>query len=111
MTPIEIARVCHEANRALQIIIGDSATSPPWNDAPEWQRESAVAGVRAALEGASPAQLHADWCELKWQSGWVFGEVKDADAKTHPCLVPYDELPFEQKTKDHLFGAIVAVLG
>jgi len=54
--------------------------------------------------------LHESWCDFKRADGWVFGEVKDAGAKTHPCLVPYAELPEEQKIKDHLFSAIVTAL-
>jgi len=33
--------------------------------------------------------------------------VKDAKAKTHPCMVDYDQLPAEQRRKDELFGAAV----
>jgi hypothetical protein len=40
----------------------------------------------------------------------VYGEVKDAVAKTHPCMVPYDDLPEFQRKKDALFLAIVRVL-
>jgi hypothetical protein len=40
----------------------------------------------------------------------VHGEVKDAAAKTHPCLVDYADLPHEQKVKDDLFAAVVGVL-
>lgn len=48
--------------------------------------------------------------EEKVNDGWVYGEVKDADKKTHPCIVPYNELPEFQKKKDHLFIAIVKAL-
>ncbi len=106
----DIARVCHEANRALQLLLGDDAVSPPWDEAPEWQRESAVSGVREAVAGATPEQLHQLWCDFKVNDGWTHGPVKDAEAKTHPCLVPYEELPAGQKRKDHLFAAIVAAL-
>ena len=41
---------------------------------------------------------------------WSYGEVKDAEAKTHPCLIPYDQLPEFQKAKDKLFVAIVDAL-
>lgn len=37
----------------------------------------------------------------------MYGEVKDAEKKTHPCIMSYDALPPEQRTKDHLFGAAV----
>lgn len=106
----EIAQVCHEANRAVQAITGDPSPSPAWDGAPEWQRESAVEGVRQALDGATPEQLHESWCGHKRADGWTYGEVKDAGAKTHPCLVPYAELPAEQRAKDSLFHAIVAAL-
>jgi len=106
----DIARVCHEANRALQAIQGDPTPSPAWNDAPDWQTNSAVEGVVKAIDGQGPEQLHESWCDFKRNDGWMFGDVKDVDAKTHPCLVPYADLPDDQKIKDHVFGAIVRVL-
>jgi hypothetical protein len=106
-----IARVCHDANRAWQIATGDPAPSPPWDDAPQWQRDSAVDGVRQALAGASPEELHEAWCDFKRADGWTHGAAKDAGAKTHPCLVAYADLPEEQRRKDALFGAIVSALG
>jgi len=106
----EIARVTHEANRALQIIQGDPAPSPHWDDAPEWQTSSALEGVTHAIDGMTPEQMHESWCEFKRADGWIFGDVKDVDSKTHPCLVPYADLPVDQQLKDHLFSAIVRVL-
>jgi hypothetical protein len=44
------------------------------------------------------------------RNGWAYGPVKDADAKTRPCGVPYEELPVEQHRKHVLFKAIVAAL-
>ncbi len=46
----------------------------------------------------------------KIKDGWTHGEVKDADAKTHPCLVPFQQLPAHQQKKDKLFKAIVNAL-
>ena len=43
----------------------------------------------------------------KINDGWVYGEVKDAEKKTHPCIVPFEELPEFQQKKDALFCAIV----
>lgn len=110
MTPEAIAQVCHEANRAIQIVTDDPAVSPPWGDAPEWQRESAIDGVRKSLDGEGPEALHESWCDFKRADGWTHGDVKDADAKTHPCLVPYGDLPADQKAKDAVFSAIVNAL-
>lgn len=105
----QIARVCHDANASWCRAIGDySQTS--WFDAPSWQRASALEGVEKALAGATPQELHESWCQAKIRDGWVFGVAKDPEARTHPCLVPYDELSEEQRRKDALFAAIVGAL-
>lgn len=101
-----IAQICHEANSAIQESLGEEP-SPKWDKAPDWQRESSKEGVVKALEGKTPEELHEAWCEFKIQNGWVYGLIKSDVAKTHPCLVPYSELPSTQQLKDHVFGAIV----
>jgi hypothetical protein len=106
----QIARVCHEANRAWCEATGDTS-QVPYDQASDWQRESALEGVQKALDGATPEQLHATWSAAKERDGWVYGPTKDAEAKTHPCLVEYDELPEDQRLKDSLFGAVVSALG
>lgn len=111
MDRCDIARVCHEANREWCSTIGDDSQLP-WDDAPQWQRDSAIDGVNFHLDnpGAGDAASHNNWMCEKQENGWTFGAVKDEDAKTHPCLVPFDELPPEQRAKDRLFRAIVYAL-
>lgn len=105
----KIAQVCHETNRALQALVGDPV-SPPWDETSPQLRDSAVAGVRDALAGATPQQLHQSWCDHKTEQGWKLGPVKDEQARTHPCLVPYHLLPAAQRAKDHVFHALVHTL-
>lgn len=104
-----IARICHEANRAYCAGIGDNS-QPAWADAPEWQRQSAIKGVEFALANpnATPEMSHDSWSTEKISAGWVFGEVKDPEKKTHPCLVSYDKLPEDQRRKDSIFLGVVA---
>lgn len=106
-----VARVCHEVNRAYCLSIGD-ASQPAWDDAPDWQRASAKTGVAAIINNpdTTPEQSHEGWLTQKREDGWTYGAIKDATAKTHPCFVPYAELPLEQRTKDYLFGAVVRAL-
>jgi RyR domain. len=110
MDTTTLAAICHEANRALCRAIGDHS-QPEWADAPDWQRYSAVAGVKAHLrEPLTPEESHGLWMGHKTNDGWVYGPIKDPVAKTHPCMVPYNQLPPAQRAKDHLFAAIVAAL-
>lgn len=104
----EAAKRAHEANRVYCESLGDE-TQLPWHEAPEWQRESAVAGVRSLLRSPamSPKQQHAAWCESKRRAGWKYGDRKDAEQKTHPCLVEYAQLPEDQRMKDIIFQAVV----
>jgi hypothetical protein len=97
------AQICHEANRAYCLTLGDD-TQQPWANAPEWQRTSAVNGVLNAMKPETkPSDSHESWLREKQATGWTYGPVKDETAKTHPCCVPYDELPAEQRVKDVLF--------
>lgn len=102
-----IARTCHEANRVLQLAHDDEQVSYPWHLASDEQKESSIDGVKKALDGATAMELHEAWARRKLADGWVFGETKDEGIRTHPCLVPYDKLPEEQRIKDHMFRAIV----
>lgn len=102
-----VARVCHEANREIQLATGDPEPSPHWDEAEEWQKSSALEGVMHAIDGATPEQLHDEWRKFKYADGWQFGIHKDPELKTHPCLVPYDELAPEQRLKDNIFQSIV----
>lgn len=43
---------------------------------------------------------HDDWVKERLDSGWVYGEKKDAEKKVSPYLVPYDELTEEIKDYD-----------
>lgn len=43
---------------------------------------------------------HEVWAEMRVQDGWVFGPERDDANKTHPCLVPYEELPESEKEYD-----------
>lgn len=108
---VYIARVCHNVNRAACAAFGDHS-QPLWDDAPDWQRESAIKGVEFSLAhpDAPPSASHESWLAEKRATGWKYGEVKNPATKEHPCFVPYEALPPEQKLKDYLFQAVVQSL-
>ena len=106
-----VARVCHEVNRAYCQALGDTS-QPPWESAPEWQRESALVGVRLHRDNpdASPAASHESWLAHKRADGWTYGPVKNPSKKEHPCMVQFTQLPPEQQAKDYIFRAVVHAL-
>ena len=109
LTEIEnIAKICHEANRAYCQTIGDDS-QPTWEDAPQWQRDSAIGGVRFHIDNpnACGSASHENWLAEKVRDGWKFGSVKDSDKKEHPCCVPYEELSLEQRRKDDIFIGVI----
>lgn len=107
----EIAAMAHWANRSYCHMLGDHS-QPKWEDAPDWQKNSAIAGVEMHYKNphAGPEQSHESWSRQKLEEGWKYGEVKDPEKKEHPCLVAYDKLPFEQQMKDSIFGGIVKAM-
>ena len=45
---------------------------------------------------------HARWMQAKIEAGWQYGPEKDGEKKLHPDLLPWDELPEEEKEKDRV---------
>ena len=44
--------------------------------------------------------VHEVWAQGRIADGWTYGETRDDAQKTHPCLVPYEELPESEKEYD-----------
>lgn len=110
MNKEQIARVCHEVNRAYCESLGD-ISQPSWEEAPQWQRESARMGVDLHTMGDfGPEASHISWMRQKVDDGWTYGAFKDPENKKHPCIMPFAELPREQQAKDFIFRAVVHAL-
>lgn len=111
MKILSIAIICHELNRAYCQQIGDTS-QVPWDEAPAWQQASALQGVRAIEEGDTLAasDRHKSWMKQKLNDGWVYGDIIDPVTMTHPCIIPFIDLPQEQQLKDHLFFNTASIL-
>lgn len=44
--------------------------------------------------------VHENWSAGRISEGWVYGEERNEDMKTTPCLVPYSSLPDSEKEYD-----------
>ncbi len=49
---------------------------------------------------AMSKNVHEVWAETRIKQGWKYGEQRNDELKTHPCLLPYEELPEEEKEYD-----------
>ena len=43
---------------------------------------------------------HDHWARQRIEAGWVYGPQRDDARKTHPDLVPYEEIPESEKEYD-----------
>lgn len=112
-TAVEVekaARLAHEVNRLYDRVVHPEADPQlPWDDAPDWQRVSARVGVWSVFNTPTltPKESHQKWMDYKLAKGWCYGPEKDPERKTHPCILPYEDLPERQQVKDALFTTIV----
>ena len=53
-----------------------------------------------ALAEELARNVHDVWAQQRIRQGWTLGAERDDAKKTHPCLVPYEELPDEEKEYD-----------
>ncbi len=44
--------------------------------------------------------VHEVWAQNRMEQGWTYGVERSDSLKQHPCLIPYDELPDEEKAYD-----------
>lgn len=44
--------------------------------------------------------VHEVWAQTRISQGWTYGEERNDDKKTHPCLIPYEELPESEREYD-----------
>lgn len=107
----QIAKVCHEVNRAYCQSLGDYSQEE-WERSPGEIKKSAILGVDLHLNNpdAGPWESHENWMKEKIKDGWMYGPVKNSETKEHPCLVPFEGLPKAQQAKDFIFRAVVLAL-
>ena len=99
MTKEEItARICHIAWCAYQIGVGQDYNEEPTAA----QLASHLDAVRAFTPELTADKNHENWMTYKLANGWRFGPVKDELAKTHPDLLPFDQLPLVEQRKDDM---------
>jgi hypothetical protein len=111
----QIARVVHEADRALAASFPDAYRTPQpkaWRETPIWRRREVERWVRHILSDESlyGRELHGYWLMSMLEDGWRYWPMYDREEKRHPYLISWDALPESQQTRIHLMISIVRSL-
>lgn len=84
----------------------------PWGNRSEAFRKQFVEVVNKQCSdnkfSSAEAAHNSWWCEYK-RMGWRYGPVRDVEKKTHPDMVPFNELPKSERDKDEIFIRLCAV--
>jgi len=57
----------------------------------------------------SAKELHEDWVEAYRKMGWKYGRERSITSKTHPDMVPYEQLDVLERDKDDVFIALCEI--
>jgi hypothetical protein len=111
-TDEQAARVVHALFIEMQAVLGDDMPSRPWFSESRKQRKLVLDGVRRIREQPmlTAKDHHEAWRTGKRAQGWAYDPVKDPAEKTHPDMLPWNELSPEAKDKSVLFLAVVRAL-
>lgn len=97
----------------LQATAVDAPIVPePWNDREEAFREQFLGVIEMMCSPdrkSSPEELHDDWVIAYEEMGWRYGPERDREAKTHPDMVPFNDLEQREQDKDAVFVALCEV--
>ena len=94
-----------EANWSNRPIVPES-----WEQRDEKFRKQFVDIIKKYLSMEklpTPEEAHDSWMDAYFKMGWTYGEVRDMEKKTHPDLLPFNELGQAERDKDAIFLAFV----
>ena len=110
MNAEEITSIIYEAARLEAIWSKRSIVPEKWDERDEKFRNQMtdIVGQYLSMEQLpTPEQAHNSWMESYFKMGWKYGKERDALKKTHPDLVPFSELPQDERDKDAIFLTLV----
>jgi hypothetical protein len=102
----------YEGARMQAAAVDAPIVPEPWPDRDEAFRTQFL-GVIDMMCGpdrkSSPEELHDDWVRAYEAMGWEYGPIRNVAAKTHPDMVPSDQLEQREQDKDAVFVALCEI--
>ena len=106
------AEFVYDAAR-LQAIAVDAPVIPePWAEREADFREQFLEVIDrqcGPMRSSSPAELHGGWVQAYIDNGWTYGPERSVENRTHPDMVPFDQLEQREQDKDAVFIALCEI--
>jgi len=102
----------YEAARLQAVAVDAPVVPEPWDERDAGFREQFVEVIdrqTSAMRSSSPVELHDNWVQAYVIMGWVYGPERSVENKTHPDMVPYDQLEQREQDKDAVFIALCEI--
>ena len=96
----------YEAARLEAEISGRPIVPEPWEKRDDQFKNQFVEVIRQQCSDnkfESAEASHDSWWREYERMGWKYGPVRDTTLKTHPDMVPFDDLPKSEQDKDEIF--------
>jgi hypothetical protein len=109
-----ITKFIYEAARKEAEWSERSIVPEPWYDRDEKFQKQMIDVVQKYIKSTempTPEEVHNSWMKAYLDMGWKYGEVRDTEKKTHPDLLPFDQLPKDERDKDAIFLSLVWLAG
>ncbi len=106
------AEFVYEGARLAALAAGAPIIPAEWTDREDAFRAQFLEVIErqcGPMRSGSPAELHGGWVQAYIGMGWSYGEVYDPTAKTHPDMVPYNQLGQLEQDKDAVFVALCEI--
>ena len=106
------AEFVYDAARLAAVAAGAPIIPEPWADREEAFRAQFLEVIERQCgehRSGSPEELHGSWVQAYIAMGWAWGPERNPETKTHPDMVPYDQLGSLERDKDAVFVALCEI--
>jgi hypothetical protein len=102
----------YEAARLQAAAVNAPIVPEPWDARDErfrTQMSANVAKMMGPERFKDPEEAHDSWWQAYEDMGWTYGPVRDLEKKTHPDMVPFNQLGWEERIKDAVYIALCEI--